>query len=67
MQDQYGELVGTVDDHRFVTFFELNLFIERQLIIRGYRLAVRAGFNNITGHQNSNTVENVVGGSSYLY
>jgi hypothetical protein len=67
VQDQYGQLVGTVDDHRFVTFFELNLYVERQLLIRGYRLAVRAGLNNITGHQNSNAVENVVGGPNYLY
>jgi hypothetical protein len=67
VQDQYGQLVGTVDDHRFVTFFELNLFVERQLIIREYHLAVRVGFNNITGHQNSNEVENVVGGPNYLY
>jgi hypothetical protein len=56
-----------VDQYRFVTFFELNLFVERQLTIRGYRLAVRTGFNNITGHQNSNGVENVVGGPNYLY
>jgi hypothetical protein len=67
VQDQYGQLVGTVDQYRFVTFFELNLFVERQLTIRGYRLAVRTGFNNITGHQNSNGVENVVGGPNYLY
>jgi Carboxypeptidase regulatory-like domain len=67
VQDQYGQLVGTVDDYRFVTFFELNLFVERQLVVRGYRLAVRFGLNNITGHQNSNQVENVVGGPNFLY
>jgi len=67
VQDQYGQIVGTVDDHRFVTFFELNLFVERQLTIRTYRLAVRAGLNNVTGRQNSNAVENVVGGPNYLY
>ena len=67
VQDQYGQLVGMVDSYRFVTFFELNLFVERQLAIRGYHLAVRVGFNNITGHQNSNQVENVVGGPNFLY
>ena len=66
VQDQYGRLVGNVDDHHFNQFFELNLFIERQITVRGYRLAVRAGFNNITGHQNSNVVENVVGSPTYL-
>jgi hypothetical protein len=67
VQDQYGQLMGTVDQYRFVQFFELNLFVERQLTIRGYHLAVRFGFDNITGHQNSNQVENVVGGPNFLY
>jgi hypothetical protein len=66
IQDPYGQLVGTVDDHRFHQFFELNLFIERQLSVRGYRLALRGGFNNITGHSNPNVVDNVVGGPTYL-
>ena len=66
IQDPYGQLVGTVDDHRFRQFFELNLFIERQLSVRGYRVALRGGFNNITGHSNPNVVDNVVGGPTYL-
>jgi hypothetical protein len=66
IQDQYGQLSGTVDDHRFRQFFELNLFLERQLSIRGYRIAVRAGFNNITGHFNPNVVDNVIGGPTFL-
>ncbi len=66
IQDPYGQLVGTVDDHRFRQFFELNLFIERQLSVRGYRVALRGGFNNITGHFNPNVVDNVVGGPTYL-
>jgi carboxypeptidase family protein len=66
VQDQYGQLVGVVDDHRFKQFFELNVFVERQLILRSYRLAVRAGFNNITGHFNPNVIDNVVGGPTYL-
>ena len=66
VQDQYGQLVGVVDDHRFRQFFELNFFAERQLTVRGYRLALRGGFNNITGHFNPNIVDNVVGGPTYL-
>jgi len=66
IQDPYGQLAGTADDHRFRQFFELNLFIERQLSIDGYRVAVRAGFNNITGHFNPNVVDNVLGGPTYL-
>jgi hypothetical protein len=65
-QDPYGQLVGAVDDRRFPTYFELNLFIERILSIRGYRVALRAGFNNITGHFNPTVVDNVLGGSTYL-
>ena len=54
------------DDHHFRKFFELNLFIERQLTVRGYSVAVRGGFNNITGHFNPNVVDNVLGGPTYL-
>ena len=66
IQDQFGQLSGTVDDHRFRQFFELNLFLERQLSVQGYRVALRAGFNNITGHQNANVVDNVLGGPTFL-
>jgi hypothetical protein len=67
VQDQYGDLVGNADGHRLAQFFELNLFIERGITLRGYLLALRGGFNNITGHQNPNVVENVIGGSTYLH
>jgi hypothetical protein len=67
IQDPYGQLVGSVDDHRFRQFFELNLFLERQLSVRGYRVALRGGFNNITGHSNPNVVDNVLGGPTFLY
>jgi hypothetical protein len=66
IQDPYGQLVGLVDDRRFPQFFELNLFVERILSYRGYRVALRAGFNNITGHFNPTLVDNVLGGSTYL-
>jgi hypothetical protein len=66
IQDPYGQLVGTADDHRFRQFFELNLFLERQLSVNGYRVAVRGGLNNVTGHFNPNVVDNVLGGPTYL-
>src|SRR5580692_1675994 len=66
LQDQYGQLVGAVDDQRVHQYFELNLFVERELVVRTYRLALRVGFNNITGHFNPTVVENVVGGSTFL-
>jgi hypothetical protein len=66
IQDPYGQLVGTVDDKRFPQYFELNLFLERILSYRGYRLSLRAGFNNITGHFNPTVVNDVLGGTTYL-
>jgi hypothetical protein len=66
IQDQYGQLAGNVDDHRFPTFFELNLYVERQITFRGYRVALRAGLNNLTGHFNSIVVDNVLGGPTFL-
>jgi hypothetical protein len=67
VQDQYGQLIGSAGGYRFVQFFELNLFVERQIVARGYVLALRGGFNNITGHQNANVVDNVVGGPTFLH
>jgi hypothetical protein len=66
-QDQYGQLLGSADSYRFGQFFELNLFAERQFVVRGYALALRGGFNNITGHQNANVVDNVQGGPTFLH
>ena len=44
----------------------LNLFLERLLSNRGYRVELRAGFNNISGHFNPTVVDNVLSGSTYL-
>jgi len=66
VQDDYGQLVGSVDDKRFPTYFELNVLLERIISCRGYRLALRAGFNNITGHFNPTLVEKVQGGATFL-
>jgi hypothetical protein len=66
IQDEKGRVLGAVDDHRFPTFFEWNLFVERRMTIRGYRVGIRAGFINVTAHQNPNVVNNVAGGPSFL-
>ena len=65
-QDERGRVVGSVDDHRFPAFFEWNLFVERRMTIRGYRVGLRAGYINVTGRQNPNVVNNVVGSPSFL-
>jgi hypothetical protein len=67
VQDQAGRLIGSIDDHRFPQFFELDLFVERQLRFRQYLFALRGGFNNITNHSNPNVVNNVEGGPGYLH
>jgi len=66
IQDNYGQLVGTVDSKRLPQFFELNVFLERLLTIRGYRLGVRGGLNNVTGHFNPTLVDNVAGSPIFL-
>jgi hypothetical protein len=66
IQDDFGQLVGSVDGKRFPEFFELNWFLERILSVRGYRLGLRGGINNITGHFNPTLVNNVVGSPTYL-
>lgn len=66
IQDEYGQLVGAVDEKRFPEFFELNVFVERIVTVRGYRLGLRGGLNNLTGHFNPTLVNNVVGSPIYL-
>jgi hypothetical protein len=66
IQNAYGQLVGPPDGNRFPQYFALNLFVERIITFRDYRLALRAGLNNVTGHFNPTLVSNVVGGSTYL-
>jgi len=55
-----GVLVGTVNAQRYPDNFDLNVHVERRFVFRGYRLGVRLGCNNVTGHQNYTAVNNVV-------
>ena len=64
--DESGRVVGGVDSHRFPAKFELNVHLERRFTFYGYRLAVRAGVNNITDHANPSAVNNTVGSPQYL-
>lgn len=65
LQDGAGQLVGRLDQQRFPAFFELNLFAERRVMLRGYWFAVRGGFHNITNHRNPNVVNNMVGSPEF--
>jgi hypothetical protein len=61
-----GVVVGPVDSHRYPDNFDLNLAIERRFIFRGYRLALRLGMNNVTGHHNPTAVNSEIGSPQYL-
>lgn len=66
IQDDHGRVVGSVGDHRYPMFFECNLFVERRMTLFGYRIGVRGGLINITGHQNPNVVNNIQGSPQFL-
>jgi hypothetical protein len=64
--DANGIVSGAVDSHRYPSAFDLNLYIERRFTLRGYRLALRGGVNNATGHRNPTAVNNTVGSPNFL-
>ncbi len=66
IQDDEGRLVGQLNERRFPTYFELNVHLERRFFFKGYRWALRAGFNNITNHRNYDTVNNNTGSPNFL-
>jgi hypothetical protein len=63
-QDQ--QLVGQPGARRFPTFFSLNLHLERRFRLLGFEWALRAGFDDITNHQNPFAVDNNVDSSHFL-
>ena len=60
-----GVLVGAVNGERFPDTFDLNIHVERRFVFRGYRLGVRVGCNNVTGHANYTAVNNVEGAPNF--
>ena len=58
--------MGGVNSWRYPDFFELNLHVEKRFHFRGQRWALRAGFNNITDHQNPNAVNNYIDSPQFL-
>jgi len=61
-----GAVVGPVSAARFPTYFEMNLHVERKLVFRSHRWALRVGANNLTNRFNPDSVNNVVGSPQYL-
>jgi len=53
-------LIGTPGAHRFPDYFSLNLQMEKRFHFFGYYLALRGGFDNITGRCNPYVVNNII-------
>jgi hypothetical protein len=62
-QQQLAEAPGS---RRFPTFFALNLHLEKRFHLRGYQLAVRGGFDNITDRKNPAVVNNNIDSPQFL-
>jgi hypothetical protein len=63
--DQFQQLVGAPNSYRFPPFFALNLHLERRFRFHGYDWALRAGFNDITNHQNFVFVNNNISSAGF--
>ncbi len=50
--DELQNLAGLPNSRRMPAYFNLNLHVERRFRLKGTEWALRAGFNNITGHRN---------------
>ena len=54
------QLLGAPGAQRFPDYFSLNLQLEKRFHLFGYYWAIRAGFDNITGHANPYVVNNII-------
>jgi hypothetical protein len=66
VREENGVIAGAVDSYRYPLNFDLNLAIERMVILRGYRFALRGGVDNLTSQANPTAVNNVIGAPQYL-
>ncbi len=64
--NQNQQVVGPPDSRRFPDYFSLNVFLERRFTVRHYNLALRGGFENITGRRNPATVNNNIDSPQFL-
>ena len=54
------QLIGSPGDHRFPDYFSLNIQLEKRFHLFGYYLALRGGFDNLTGRCNPYVVNSVI-------
>lgn len=58
--NQFQQLIGSPNSRRFPDYMSLNLHLERRFHLWRWEWALRAGFNNLTGHENPTVVNNNV-------
>jgi hypothetical protein len=63
--NEQQELVGLPDSQRFPRFFVLNVHLEKRFQLFGYELAIRGGFNDVTGSENPSYVENNINAPNF--
>lgn len=59
------QLVGPAGSRRFPNYLAINPFLERRITIKSYNLALRAGFENVTGSKNPLVVQNNIAGANF--
>ncbi len=63
--NQFQQVVGLANSRRFPDFLMINPFLERRFSIKKYNLALRGGFENITGSKNPVVVQNNVASPNF--
>jgi hypothetical protein len=63
--NQFQQLIGLPNASRFPDYFSLNLHLERRFRFLHFEWALRAGFNNITGHENPTVVINNIDAANF--
>lgn len=64
--NQSQELVGPPGRLRFPEYFSLNLALEKEVTLFGFRWEVRGGFDDITNRHNPYAVDNNIDSPTYL-
>ncbi len=64
--NQNQQVVGGANSYRFPNYVSLDPFLEYHFRLRGHDLALRGGFENITGHTNPTAVDNNINSPHFL-
>lgn len=63
--NRFQQLIGSPNSLRFPDYFSLNLHLERRFHLWRWEWALRAGFNNLTGHENPTVVTNNIDAADF--